>query len=90
MIEARSLDRSTWLRPHEPHAYLAYAGLSSMFLAVAFMITGAFGYGALDLHACLAGQLAIWAALVMTYALRARKRGPLDTALVNGRRSTVP
>jgi hypothetical protein len=90
VLEARSLDRGGWLKPHNPHAYLAYAGLSSMFLSVAFMITGAFAYGALELHACLAGQLGIWATLVVTYVLRARKTGlPDGGALANGRHSTV-
>jgi hypothetical protein len=70
---------------------LAYAGLSSIFFSLTFMITAAFGYGALDLHACLAGQLSVWAGLVITYVLRARKTGLLDadSALLNGRQRTV-
>lgn len=89
VVEARALDRGAWLKPDKPHACLAYAGLSSMFFATAFMITGAFGYGALDLHACLAGQLSIWAGLVITYVLRARKTGLLGDSLVSGYHSTV-
>jgi hypothetical protein len=91
VLESRALDRTSWLKPHRPHAYLAYAGLSSTFFSLAFLIAAAFGYGALDLHACLAGQLGIWASLVMTYVLRARKTGLLDadSALVRGRHSTV-
>lgn len=85
------LDRAAWLKPQKPHAYLAYAGLSSIFFSLAYLIAAAFGYGALDLHACLAGQLGIWAGLVITYVLRARKTGLLDgdSALVHGRHSTI-
>jgi hypothetical protein len=91
VFEARTLDRGVWLEPQRPHAYLAYAGLSSTFFSLAFMITALFGYGALDLHVCLAGQLSVWAALVITYALRARKTGLLDadSSLVNSGQSTV-
>ena len=91
VLEARALDRVAWLKPDKPHAYLAYAGLSSAFFSLAFLITSAFGYGALDLHACLAGQLGIWSGLVITYVLRARKTGLLNTesALVRGRHSTL-
>jgi hypothetical protein len=91
VLESRTLDRSGWLKPRKPHAYLAYAGLSSIFFSLAFMITSAFDYGAIDLHACLAGQLGIWAALVITYVLRARKMGLMnaDDALVSGRHSAI-
>lgn len=91
VLESRTLDRVAWLKPQKPHAYLAYAGLSSVFFSLAFLITAIFGYGALDLHACLAGQLGIWAGLVITYVLRARKTGLLnaDSALAHGRHSTI-
>lgn len=91
LLESHALDGAAWLRPRAVHACLAYAGMSSMLLSLAFMVVAFFGYGALDLHACLAGQLAIWAALVISYVMRARKSGWMesDNSLVSSQQSAL-
>jgi hypothetical protein len=59
-----------WLSWRAPGAYLAYAALSASALSLAFMVAAGFGYGALDLYACIAGQLWIWSSLIVAHAIR--------------------
>lgn len=91
VLESRALDGAAWLKLRSTHAYLAYAGMSSMFFSLAFAVVAFFGYGALDLHACLAGQLSVWAGLVIAYVMRARKTGWMeaDSSLVASQQTTV-
>lgn len=69
----RARDRTAgyrWLSWRAPGAYLAYAALSASALSLAFMVAAGFGYGALDLYACIAGQLWIWSSLIVAHAIR--------------------
>jgi uncharacterized membrane protein HdeD (DUF308 family) len=70
-----------WLSWRAPGAYLAYAGLSASALSVGFLIAASFGYGALDLYACIAGQVWIWSSLMVAHAIRltGRARAPHAT-----------
>lgn len=74
-----------WLGPRTLGAFLAYAALSALGLSLAFLVAAMFGYGALDLYACIAGQLAIWAGLVTTHAVRLRRHSQTE-----GRAASVP
>jgi hypothetical protein len=70
-----------WLSWRAPGAYLAYAALSASALSLAFMVAAGFGYGALDLYACIAGQLWIWSSLIVAHAIRVagQRVAPFDT-----------
>jgi uncharacterized membrane protein HdeD (DUF308 family) len=63
-----------WLAPHARMALLAYAALSAFALALALACMAPAGYGALDLYACIAGQLTIWAILIAGHGLRLHQR----------------
>ena len=63
-----------WLAPKAARALLAYAALSALALSLALACMAPAGYGALDLYACIAGQLTIWAILIAGHGLRLHQR----------------
>jgi uncharacterized membrane protein HdeD (DUF308 family) len=67
-----------WLSWRAPGAYLAYTGLSASALSIGFLVAAGLGYGALDLYACIAGQLWIWSSLMVAHTIRltGRARAP--------------
>jgi hypothetical protein len=78
-----------WLKPRAPAAWLAYAALGLGALAISFLFARAGGEGALDLSAYLAGQLALWAALMGAHTLRITRRpASADEAYAIGPRRT--
>jgi hypothetical protein len=79
LLVARQISGSGWLTPRAHAAFLAYAALSAIGLSVAFLIAALLGYGALDLYACIAGQLGIWSGLMVTHAFRLRRRNLAET-----------
>jgi len=59
----------------EPSAlWLLLTGGVSALIGLGFAVVSAFGYDALDLHYCIAGQLSIVGALLLVYALKLRAR----------------
>lgn len=74
LLIARQTSGAGWLTPQAPGAFLAYAALSAMALSLAFLVAAMLGYGALDLYACLAGQLGVWAGLMAAHTMRLRRR----------------
>ena len=80
LMIARQISGSGWLTPRAPAALLGYAALSALALASAFLIAAIVGYGALDLYACIAGQLGVWAGLVAAHAVRLRRRNLQETS----------
>ena len=73
LLHARQLDGAGWLRVHQPDALYAYAALSALLVSSAFVVASLFGYGAMDMHSCIAGQVGLWALLIGAHALRLRK-----------------
>jgi len=67
----RTQDRGA--RPQRAELWLLLAGAVSAAIGLGFCIVSAFGYDALDLRYCIAGQLGIVGALLLTYSLKLRK-----------------
>ncbi|HEX6244637.1 MAG TPA: hypothetical protein VFZ61_27150, partial [Polyangiales bacterium] len=67
LMVARQMGGAGWLAWRAPSAFLGYAALSALGLALAFLVAAIVGYGALDLYACIAGQLGIWAGLMAAH-----------------------
>lgn len=74
ILFAHASDSGAWFTSRNRHALLTYAALSAIGLSLAYLVAAMFGYGALDLHSCLAGQLGIWSALVFAHVVRLRRR----------------
>ena len=83
LLVARAMSGPGWLTPRAPGAMLAYAALSAIVLSLALSLMAPAGYGALDLYACLAGQLTIWASLIAAHTVRLRRRNASASADAN-------
>jgi uncharacterized membrane protein HdeD (DUF308 family) len=60
------------MRGQRSALWLLLTGAVSAVIGLGFSVVSAFGYDALDLHYCIAGQLSIVGALLMVYALKLR------------------
>lgn len=81
---AQPAARFGWLRASEPYAYWLYAALSALLLSTAFAAISAFGYGALELRWCLAGELAIWSGLAFAHVAQLAAHRPSSDPLRTG------
>lgn len=89
LLHARTLDGPGWLHAQKPDALYAYAALSALVISVAFLVASAFGYGAVDMHSCIAGQLGVWSLLIGAHAWRTRKLAAHQGELSGARVSRV-